>query len=96
MATYKLHVPEDYAQLKPYLADKGWLDVIVEVKGVRHPLAFRDANNINFELDAAAKEKRSAFVAEAGLIVIDKVTDRRVRAVVKQLVETGFFERAGG
>jgi hypothetical protein len=93
MATYKLHLPKDYAQLRPYLEDKGWLDVFVEIKGVRHPLAFRDSNNIRFELEAATKEKRSAFVAEPGLIVVDKVTDRRVRAVVKQLVETGFFER---
>lgn len=90
----KLHLPEYFDERAEYeTPSKGYLNhVEVELEnGNRFRVVFIDPTRLQQDLEDDAKAGRPYF-AEAGMIVLPEVTVEKARAVIKYLVEDGFFE----
>ena len=72
---------------------KGWRgDVLVELSdGTRYRLSFFDPVRLAQELDAEV-ESGNPFLAEPGLIVLQRVTRENMERAALELCKRGFFE----
>lgn len=75
------------------IRDKGWLRARVETQsGARFLLSFYDASRPQQEVDDAFIERGEQCFAEPNLVVIPGVTPDAIRACLRDLESSGFFE----
>jgi hypothetical protein len=67
---------------------RGYLDIVVVLRGERHPLSFFDPVRLRQEVEDDIKRGKASF---AGLVVVQQVTTENVRRAVDELVREGFF-----
>src|SRR5436853_409395 len=88
-----IHFPADYDEQSEFETPlRGYLsDVVVETAdGNRYAVFFFDPVRLGQELELHARQGRP-FVAEPGMIVVQKVTTESIRATVERLEHAGYF-----
>ena len=94
LSTCLVHFPEDFDERGEWEVErKGWLQgVQVELtNGNSYPLFFYDPIRLSQDLEADAKQGRTA-IAEPGMVIVAEVTRECILRAVETLISEGFFD----
>ncbi len=92
MTKREIEWPKDYLGRELETADKGWLEIVVLLPsvGLRHKVCFYDPTRL---LQSIADDfNKQHYFAEAGVVVISKISTAEVVRTVEHLDSDFFFK----